>query len=101
MPPMAVSRPRGPRRVALALIRLYQALCGSRPSPCRYFPTCSAYAAEAIDRHGLWHGGRLAVRRLVRCRPGGAHGIDLVPLERPCRHAPQSAEVHAEEVRCA
>jgi putative membrane protein insertion efficiency factor len=73
---------RGVRRAALALITIYQGLRGSKPSPCRYFPTCSAYAAEAIERHGLWHGGRLAARRLARCRPGGPHGVDLVPVER-------------------
>jgi putative membrane protein insertion efficiency factor len=73
---------RGVRRAALALIALYQGLRGSKPSPCRYFPTCSAYAAEAIERHGVWYGGRLTARRLARCRPGGSHGVDLVPLER-------------------
>lgn len=73
------------RRSAVALIRLYQGLRGPRPSPCRYFPTCSTYAAEAIERHGLWYGGRLALRRLARCRPGGSHGVDLVPLERRAR----------------
>lgn len=75
------------RRAALGLIGLYQGLMGTRPSPCRYFPTCSNYAAEAIERHGLWYGGRLALCRLGRCRPGGDHGVDLVPLERPTRRS--------------
>jgi putative membrane protein insertion efficiency factor len=68
-------------RVALALIAIYQARRADRPSPCRFWPTCSAYAAEAIDRHGLWRGSRLAIGRLLRCRPFGPHGVDLVPLE--------------------
>lgn len=78
---------KAPRRAALGLIALYQGLRGPSPSPCRYFPTCSAYAAEAIERHGLLHGGRLALGRLARCRPGGPHGVDLVPLERRRRGA--------------
>ncbi|HUZ11189.1 MAG TPA: membrane protein insertion efficiency factor YidD [Acidimicrobiales bacterium] len=77
-----VQRQRGPgRRLGLGLIALYQALRSDRPSPCRYWPTCSAYAAEAIEIHGLWRGTRLALRRVLRCRPFGPHGIDLVPLK--------------------
>jgi putative membrane protein insertion efficiency factor len=83
-PGPAVRAPaRGARLVALALITLYQGLRGSKPSPCRYFPTCSAYASEAIERHGVWVGSRLTARRLARCRPHGPHGVDQVPLERP------------------
>jgi putative membrane protein insertion efficiency factor len=75
-------------RIALRLIADYQALGRGRPSGCRYLPSCSAYAAEAVERHGLWRGGRLAARRLLRCHPFGGHGVDLVPLdlgERSCR----------------
>lgn len=76
--------PHRPRRrpavtAALALVRLYQALRAGRPSPCRYLPTCSAYAAEALDRHGAWRGGRLALRRVLRCHPWGGSGFDPVP----------------------
>lgn len=46
---------------------------------CRFFPSCSDYAAEAFTRHGLFEGGRLTIRRLCRCRPGGGSGLDLVP----------------------
>lgn len=68
------------QRVALAFIRVYQAFRAGGVSPCRFHPTCSAYAAEAIGRHGLWWGGRLALRRLSRCHPFGGRGIDLVPV---------------------
>ncbi len=76
-----MSRPTHGRgqRAALALIRAYQALRAGRPSGCRYWPSCSAYGAEAIETHGLWRGGRLATRRLLRCHPLGGHGVDLVP----------------------
>ena len=46
---------------------------------CRYVPTCSEYALEAVARHGGWYGLWLALARVARCRPGGAHGYDPVP----------------------
>jgi putative membrane protein insertion efficiency factor len=49
------------------------------PPACRFLPTCSDYAAEAIMRHGALHGGRLAVCRLARCHPWGGSGFDPVP----------------------
>ena len=64
---------------ALRLVRFYQAAREGRPSPCRYWPSCSAYAAEALERHGLARGGALALRRLLRCSPWGGHGVDPVP----------------------
>lgn len=65
--------------VALALIHLYQHLRAGHPSPCRYLPTCSAYAAEAVEIHGAWRGGLLALRRIGRCHPWGGSGLDPVP----------------------
>ena len=46
---------------------------------CRYLPTCSEYALEALDRHGPWTGTWLTLRRLGRCHPWGSHGYDPVP----------------------
>lgn len=46
---------------------------------CRFQPTCSAYALEALERHGAWRGGWLALRRIGRCHPWGASGLDAVP----------------------
>jgi len=50
---------------------------------CRYLPTCSEYAAEAVSKHGAARGGRLAVRRLARCHPWGRSGFDPVPETAP------------------
>jgi putative membrane protein insertion efficiency factor len=62
------------------MIALYQgALSPLLPAACRFSPTCSRYAAEAIRRHGCRRGLRLAAGRLARCRPGGGGGEDPVP----------------------
>lgn len=69
-----------PAAVATALIGGYQRLISPLLGPrCRYFPSCSAYAGEAIQRHGLARGAWLAVRRIGRCHPFSAGGVDLVP----------------------
>ncbi|HVA00230.1 MAG TPA: membrane protein insertion efficiency factor YidD [Terriglobia bacterium] len=66
--------------LALGLIRFYQAcLSPIVPSSCRYYPSCSAYAYEAVEKWGAWQGSKLAVQRLVRCRPWGGGGFDPVP----------------------
>ncbi len=77
-----------PRRILLDLIAFYQGLRAGRASPCRFYPSCSAYAAEAIETHGALHGGMLAVRRILRCHPFGASGVDLVPV-RVEEHGPR------------
>jgi uncharacterized protein len=67
-------------RVALVLIRAYQLLLSPLfPSSCRFVPSCSEYAAEALRRHGLWRGLGLALRRLCRCHPFHPGGWDPVP----------------------
>ena len=66
-------------RGAHALVRGYQRATTSRPSPCRYIPTCSTYSLEAFDTHGFWKGLWLTVRRIARCHPWGGQGFDPVP----------------------
>ena len=51
------------------------------PHACRFVPTCSDYALEAVERHGALHGSWLAIKRLMRCHPLARAGVDLVPLE--------------------
>lgn len=67
------------RRTLLGAINAYQLARLGRVSPCRFTPTCSEYAKEAIERHGLGRGVVLALRRLGRCRPGGPSGYDPIP----------------------
>lgn len=64
----------------VVLIRFYQ-VCISplKPPTCRFTPTCSAYALEALRKHGLFKGSWLAVRRILRCHPWGGSGYDPVP----------------------
>lgn len=67
-------------RVLLLLIGGYQRwISPMLPPSCRFTPSCSAYAAEAITRHGAAKGSWLAIRRLARCHPFGGHGYDPVP----------------------
>lgn len=61
------------------VIRTYQLARTGRVSPCRFTPTCSQYAVEAVERHGAGRGLALTARRLGRCRPGGPSGYDPVP----------------------
>ena len=82
------------RRVALALIRFYQRyLSGLKRPTCRFVPSCSAYAFEAIERHGVLRGGLMALWRLLRCQPLCAGGYDPV-LPEP--HACGRLDAHEE-----
>ena len=68
------------RRALLAAVRFYsRAISPALPPRCRFYPTCSAYAAEAIERHGAGRGTWLAVRRILRCAPWHPGGVDHVP----------------------
>lgn len=77
----------------LAGVRAYQ-LCLSPllPPSCRFLPSCSEYAAEAIRRHGAMRGGGLALHRLARCHPWGDSGYDPVPEFGACAHSPALAD---------
>jgi len=65
----------------IALVKLYQwmisPLLGS--TKCRFTPTCSQYAIEALKKHGPFKGTWLSLRRIARCHPWGGHGVDPVP----------------------
>jgi hypothetical protein len=67
-------------RAAVRTLTAYQGASSGRVSPCRFYPSCSNYAVEAFTEHGFWSGLSLTARRLVRCRPFGPHGVDLVPI---------------------
>ena len=61
------------------LVRAYQVgLSPFAGGACRFTPSCSAYALEALERHGAWRGGWMALRRIARCHPWGHHGFDPV-----------------------
>jgi uncharacterized protein len=67
-------------RIALIVVRAYQLLLSPfAGGACRFEPSCSHYATEAIATHGAWRGLLLAARRVVRCHPFGAAGFDPVP----------------------
>ncbi|MEM8928674.1 MAG: membrane protein insertion efficiency factor YidD [Bacteroidota bacterium] len=64
----------------IVLVRAYQLLISPyTPSTCRYSPTCSQYTLEALRKHGLFKGGRLAIKRIFSCHPWGGKGHDPVP----------------------
>jgi len=68
------------RRVLVLCVRGYQvAISPILPASCRYYPTCSAYAIEAIERYGALRGAWMAVRRIARCHPFRPGGYDPVP----------------------
>ncbi|MFN8034752.1 MAG: membrane protein insertion efficiency factor YidD [Acidimicrobiia bacterium] len=62
--------------------RAYQWARAGKQSPCRYWPSCSEYAIEAVEVHGAVRGGWLAARRVGRCHPWGGSGVDPVPEPR-------------------
>lgn len=75
------------KSLLIACIRIYQVCISPMLGPhCRFHPTCSAYAIEAIRVHGVMRGSWLAVRRIGRCHPFHPGGVDPVP---PCTESPQ------------
>jgi len=68
------------KRVVLGLIRLYQrTVSQALPPACRFIPSCSEYARQAIVKYGLWKGGKMALKRMLRCHPFNPGGYDPVP----------------------
>ena len=68
------------RSLFIGIIKLYQILISPLLGPnCRFHPTCSHYAIEAIAKHGVFKGGYLSVRRLIKCQPLHEGGLDPVP----------------------
>ena len=68
------------KKLLIGLVRLYQKYISPlRPACCRYVPTCSQYALEALRKYGPLKGSYLAVRRILRCHPWGGSGYDPVP----------------------
>jgi putative membrane protein insertion efficiency factor len=68
------------RRILIGGVRFYQLVISPLlPASCRYFPTCSAYSIEALERHGALRGTWLTIRRIARCHPLHAGGFDPVP----------------------
>jgi conserved hypothetical protein YidD len=62
------------------MVRFYQvAISPLKPPTCRFTPTCSSYTLEALRKYGLFKGGRLAIKRIMRCHPWGGSGYDPVP----------------------
>ena len=70
-----------PARVLASAVLAYQHLAATRPSACRYVPSCSTYALDALEAHGAGRGAWLAFRRLCRCHPWAGSGLDPVPAD--------------------
>ena len=89
------------QRSLIGLVRAYQvAISPWTPASCRYVPTCSEYAREAIETHGAGRGTWLAARRLLRCHPFAGSGYDPVPpkADRGSRHDPMVQDGGGEDV---
>lgn len=86
------------RRLLIGIVRFYQAAVSPwTPASCRFTPTCSFYAIEALQVHGARRGSWLAIRRIGRCHPWGGHGFDPVPASHT--HEYRTLEDRTERVR--
>jgi putative membrane protein insertion efficiency factor len=89
-------------RILLFAVRVYQSFFSAiMPSACKFYPTCSHYAADALRIHGARRGSWLALRRISRCHPFTRGGVDLVPDAdgAPWRDAAVNPKTSREEVR--
>jgi putative membrane protein insertion efficiency factor len=81
----------------ILLVRFYQgAISPFTPAACRFEPTCSSYMIEALQIHGLFYGGYLGIKRILRCHPWGGKGYDPVPTS----PQPSSKEREKENKEC-
>lgn len=81
------------KRLLIALIRFYQRhISANTPPACRFTPTCSAYAIEALERFGVIKGTGLAIWRILRCNPWGGHGYDPVPEKKEKKEKKQKGK---------
>ncbi|MBO5098746.1 MAG: membrane protein insertion efficiency factor YidD [Clostridia bacterium] len=68
------------KKILIILIKGYRKFLSPLKRPCcRFYPTCSAYAIEALEKHGVFKGGFLAIKRVLRCHPFSEGGFDPVP----------------------
>ncbi len=67
------------KRILINLIKLYQKIPGNFHYNCRFFPTCSNYGIEALEKHGALKGSFLTIKRILKCHPFGKKGFDPVP----------------------
>ena len=67
------------KKIALFLISIYQKISALTPSRCRFYPTCSEYTKQAIERYGIFRGGWLGAKRICKCHPLNEGGYDPVP----------------------
>ena len=67
------------KQILLSLIKVYQYCSKFTPKVCRFYPTCSEYTKQAIEKYGILKGGWLGLKRICRCHPGNPGGYDPVP----------------------
>jgi|GEM_PF-425792 len=86
-------------RGLIGLVRVWQTLFSAWMAPsCRFVPSCSDYAIQALREHGLWMGSWLTIRRLLRCHPFGGSGLDEVPAcSHRHHHQPHEADTTAKD----
>ena len=70
------------KQFSLLLIKIYQKIPGPWHNACRYYPTCSNYALEAIQQYGFLKGWFLSIKRILKCNPWGGSGYDPVPTKK-------------------
>lgn len=67
------------KKFLIFLVKTYQKITIFKPASCRFYPTCSNYSIQAIEKHGAFKGGLLTVKRIAKCHPWHPGGIDPVP----------------------